>query len=276
MKDSSALVAASAVAATAVAVLTVRRLRRSSSSPRHARPRGGVPRYVLGGGLEISRLVCGLWQVADLERVGGKGLTRAAAIGALEAHRDAGLTTFDMADHYGSAEELIGALDGRFEAMTKWCPKPGPENATRAAVDAAVARARRRMRTSTIRLMQFHTWDYLDGPGYWLEQVMRSPPPPRARTAHTRADHTTRGAVPTISLVPRTRHERAPLARPVHPSPPPRRSWAVAGPLSARCDAPAPAARGAPRDRADWRDELRRGARARRARLGRAARDEPG
>ena len=107
MKDySSALVAASAVAATAVAVLTVRRLRRSSSSPRHARPRGGVPRYVLGGGLEISRLVCGLWQVADLERVGGKGLTRAAAIGALEAHRDAGLTTFDMADHYGSAEEL--------------------------------------------------------------------------------------------------------------------------------------------------------------------------
>ena len=92
------------------------------------------------GSLRVSRLVCGLWQVADLEREGGLGLDREAALAALAQHRAAGLTTLDMADHYGSAEELVGEFGERdaaagaagtadgaapLAALTNWCPSPG-------------------------------------------------------------------------------------------------------------------------------------------------------
>ena len=54
-------------------------------------------------------MVTGLWQVADMERDRGPlDLDRAAE--ALRAYADAGFDTFDMADHYGSAEEIAGQL----------------------------------------------------------------------------------------------------------------------------------------------------------------------
>ncbi len=79
----------------------------------------------------------------------------------------AGLTTFDMADHYGSAEEIVGAFGANdatpIQALTKWVPPPGPSS--RAEVRAAVEKALRRLRTDRIDLLQFHAWSYSD-PSY--------------------------------------------------------------------------------------------------------------
>src|SRR5579859_4781355 len=88
-------------------------------------------RVALGSDLDASRLICGLWQVADLEKYGAT-LDPEKAADALEAYAQAGFDTFDMADHYGSAELITGRLLSRYEttgrplAFTKWCPAPGP------------------------------------------------------------------------------------------------------------------------------------------------------
>src|SRR5690606_26443540 len=64
-------------------------------------------RTTLAPDLEISRIVTGLWQVADMER-GGQRLDPDAAGAALAEYAEAGFDTFDMADHYGSAEKITG------------------------------------------------------------------------------------------------------------------------------------------------------------------------
>eukprot|EP00966_Prymnesium_polylepis_P111152 2571150-Prymnesium_polylepis.2 len=102
-------------------------------------------------------MIVGLWQVADLERDGGQGMDVAAATAALRAHQAEGLTTFDMADHYGSAETLMAGLSDA-QALTKWVPKPGPEHRRPCAIDEAVRRSLGRMRRSQLDLLQFHTW----------------------------------------------------------------------------------------------------------------------
>ena len=61
---------------------------------------------------DVSRIVTGLWQVADMERDGrALDLDRAAAD--MAAYAEAGFDAFDMADHYGSAEDIAG----RFNAL---------------------------------------------------------------------------------------------------------------------------------------------------------------
>src|SRR4051794_39986313 len=90
-------------------------------------------RTELAPGLSISRMVTGLWQVADMER-GGRTLDLEGAADAMAAYAAAGFDTFDMADHYGSAEVIAGTLLARERApggqsstaFTKWCPAPGP------------------------------------------------------------------------------------------------------------------------------------------------------
>ncbi len=137
-----------------------------------------VPRVELGAGFAISRLVTGLWQIADMER-GGRALDLDAAAHAMAPYVDAGLTTFDMADHYGSAEDIAGRFRGRHapgvgvELLTKWVPKPGP--LSREDVRAAVRRSLDRLKTDTIDLLQFHAWNYadpswLDGL-FWLQEL---------------------------------------------------------------------------------------------------------
>jgi aryl-alcohol dehydrogenase-like predicted oxidoreductase/enamine deaminase RidA (YjgF/YER057c/UK114 family) len=121
-------------------------------------------RTVLAPGLEISRIVTGLWQVADMER-GGKALDPVQAAAAMAEYARAGFDTFDMADHYGSAEVITGTLlaDAHHppvRAFTKWCPSPGPMTA--AIVREGVQRALDRLRTSCIELMQFHWWTFED------------------------------------------------------------------------------------------------------------------
>ncbi len=124
-------------------------------------------RTVVAPGLEISRIVTGLWQVADMER-GGTILDPVRGAAALAEYARVGFDTFDMADHYGSAEVITGTLIASAEhppvrAFTKWCPPPGPM--TPATVREGVQRALDRLQTSCIDLMQFHWWTF-DDPRY--------------------------------------------------------------------------------------------------------------
>lgn len=120
------------------------------------------PRIALAPGLEIPRVVTGLWQVADQER-DGRALDREAAARAMADYARAGFDAFDMADHYGSAEDIAGVFLARHAApgaacFTKWCPEPGPM--TREVVRAGVGRSMRRLGVETVDLMQFHWWSF--------------------------------------------------------------------------------------------------------------------
>jgi aryl-alcohol dehydrogenase-like predicted oxidoreductase/enamine deaminase RidA (YjgF/YER057c/UK114 family) len=130
-----------------------------------------VDRRNLAADLSISRVLTGLWQLADMERDGRKiDLDRTAA--AMQPYVDAGLTTFDMADHYGSAEIVAGLFrarvtDARVQLFTKWVPKPG--RISKSDVREAVDRARTRLRVDAIDLLQYHAWNYADPS--WLETL---------------------------------------------------------------------------------------------------------
>ena len=84
---------------------------------------------------------------------------------------DAGLTTFDMADHYGPAEVVAGLFRSRtdrpVQLFTKWVPKPG--EISKADVRAAVERALSRLGVEAIDLLQYHAWNYADPA--WLETL---------------------------------------------------------------------------------------------------------
>ena len=77
-------------------------------------------------------MVTGLWQVADLEK-GGTTLDPEQGADALARYHVAGFTTFDMADHYGSAEIIAGRLLAR---------QPGADSSRRSAQNGVRRRAR--------------------------------------------------------------------------------------------------------------------------------------
>ncbi|HKX09998.1 MAG TPA: aldo/keto reductase [Stellaceae bacterium] len=125
------------------------------------------PRCLLAPGLEISRIVTGLWQIADMER-DGRRVDEAAAATAMADYAAAGFDSFDMADHYGSAELIAGRCarqlgHGKARLFTKWCPEPG--EMTPAVVRAGVQRSLDRLGVETIDLLQFHWWSF-EHPGY--------------------------------------------------------------------------------------------------------------
>jgi aryl-alcohol dehydrogenase-like predicted oxidoreductase/enamine deaminase RidA (YjgF/YER057c/UK114 family) len=135
-----------------------------------------IERRELAPGLTISRVATGLWQVADMER--HATVDSGAAAAALSRYAEAGFTTFDMADHYGSAEQIAGRLHerlgaGRIEVLTKWVPKPGP--VTRDDVRRAVERSLDRLKTPRVDLLQFHAWNYADPRWldclFWLQEL---------------------------------------------------------------------------------------------------------
>ena len=127
----------------------------------------------LAPGLRVSKVITGLWQIADMER-DGREIDLDTAARSMGPYVDAGLTTFDMADHYGSSELIAGLFhtrhaDGRpVQLLTKWVPEPGgtrPEG-----VREAVERALERLQTDRLDLLQFHAWNYAD-PRYLDELV---------------------------------------------------------------------------------------------------------
>ncbi len=126
-----------------------------------------VPRSLLAPGLEIGRIVTGLWQIADMER-GGRRIDLDGAARAMADYVAAGFDTFDMADHYGSAELIAGRCarglgHGKTRLFTKWCPEPG--EMTPEVVRAGVQRSLDRLGVETIDLLQFHWWSF-EHPGY--------------------------------------------------------------------------------------------------------------
>jgi aryl-alcohol dehydrogenase-like predicted oxidoreductase/enamine deaminase RidA (YjgF/YER057c/UK114 family) len=131
-------------------------------------------RIDLAAGLEISRVVTGLWQVADMER-SGRAIDLDGGAAELARYAEAGFDTFDMADHYGSAEDIAGRFNqlvgsGQVKlinrkpvALTKWCPTPGVMGA--ATVRAGIERSLKRLRTTRIDLLQLHWWTF-EHPAY--------------------------------------------------------------------------------------------------------------
>ena len=127
-----------------------------------------MQRTSLSPDLDTCRLLNGMWQVS-----GAHGsIDPVRAVAQMHDYHDAGFTTWDLADHYGPAEDFVGmfrdeleqrrgaaALDG-VQAFTKWVPSPGPM--TREIVAQNVDRARRRMHVEVLDMMQFHWWDYHD------------------------------------------------------------------------------------------------------------------
>ena len=125
---------------------------------------------ILAPGLSISRIVTGLWQIADMER-SGKTLDPETTAKHMNPYADAGLTSFDMADHYGSSEIIAGAFKNnypqgdRISLFTKWVPAPG--KISKEDVRKAVLLALERMQQTSIDLFQFHAWHYPDPS--WLD-----------------------------------------------------------------------------------------------------------
>jgi aryl-alcohol dehydrogenase-like predicted oxidoreductase len=125
-------------------------------------------RFPFAGDLAICRILNGMWQVSGAHGA----IDPARAVEAMFAYHDAGFTTWDLADHYGPAEDLIGNFRRQFatrygtgrlpeiQAFTKWVPHPGAM--TRRVVEDAVAVSLRRMGTDRLDLLQFHWWDYRD------------------------------------------------------------------------------------------------------------------
>jgi len=125
-----------------------------------------LPSYKLAPDLTVCRILNGMWQVA-----GGHGyIDHERAIEDMISYHDSGFTTWDLADIYGPAEDLIGdfrrKLQGlrgkeeldRIQALTKWVPHPG--EITRSAVIENIQKSLNRMNVSSIDLLQFHWWDY--------------------------------------------------------------------------------------------------------------------
>jgi aryl-alcohol dehydrogenase-like predicted oxidoreductase len=123
-------------------------------------------RFPFTANLNICRILNGMWQVS-----GAHGhIDPGHAVEEMFAYHDAGFTTWDLADHYGPAEEFIGAFRRRFaaryggerlseiEAFTKWVPHPGPM--TRSVVEDAIGTSLSRMGVKCLDLLQFHWWDY--------------------------------------------------------------------------------------------------------------------
>ncbi|XP_056689662.1 pyridoxal reductase, chloroplastic isoform X2 [Spinacia oleracea] len=116
--------------------------------------------------VEICRVLNGMWQTSG--RWGR--IDRDNVVESMLRYSDAGLSTFDMADHYGPAEDLYGIFINRVRrerppdvlekvrGLTKWVPSP--VKMTRSFVESNINVSRKRMDVSCLGMLQFHWWDY--------------------------------------------------------------------------------------------------------------------
>ncbi len=125
-------------------------------------------RFQFTADLTMCRILNGMWQVS-----GAHGrIEPGGALDQMFGYHDAGFTTWDLADHYGPAEDFIGEFRRRFaadhgaerlpeiQAFTKWVPRPG--RMTRQVVEEAIGVSLSRMGLECLDLLQFHWWDYGD------------------------------------------------------------------------------------------------------------------
>src|ERR1700720_637553 len=90
-------------------------------------------RFQFTADLGVCRILNGMWQVSGAHGA----IDPARAVEEMFSYHDAGFTTWDLADHYGPAEDFIGAFRRQFatrygakrlseiQAFTKWVPYPG-------------------------------------------------------------------------------------------------------------------------------------------------------
>lgn len=122
----------------------------------------------LNDNMEICQIINGMWQVS-----GSHGrINERDAIKSMRTHVDNGLITWDLADHYGPAEDFIRIfreelkqeeeheLLEKVRFFTKWVPRP--QRITRDIVEEAVHISRERMGMESLDMLQFHWWDYSD------------------------------------------------------------------------------------------------------------------
>jgi aryl-alcohol dehydrogenase-like predicted oxidoreductase len=125
-------------------------------------------RFKFTADLEICRILNGMWQVS-----GAHGYAEPERrVSEMFKYHEAGFTTWDLADHYGPAEDLKSEFRSQFamryghdrlsgiQAFTKWVPHPGPM--TREVVEKAIGISLTRMGVDKLDLLQFHWWDYED------------------------------------------------------------------------------------------------------------------
>jgi aryl-alcohol dehydrogenase-like predicted oxidoreductase len=131
-----------------------------------------VEQYALAHDLNICRILNGMWQVAGVH---GK-INPKSAINDMVEYHTAGLTSWDMADIYGPAEEIFGSFrqkiqsdlgdeeSSKITALTKFVPNP--TTMSYSLVERAIAKSLSRMRVPMIDAVQFHWWDY-ENPNYF-------------------------------------------------------------------------------------------------------------
>ncbi len=128
-----------------------------------------IERAELTPGYSVSRLLKGGWHLA-----GGHGtVDRDNAIKDMAAFVEAGITTFDCADHYIGVEEMIGdfrtaypSLASQVQIHTKFVPdydRLGSVDMNY--VEGIIDRSLRRLKVETLDLVQYYWWD-TDVPGY--------------------------------------------------------------------------------------------------------------
>ncbi len=118
--------------------------------------------------IRICRILNGMWQVSGAH---GK-IDPIKAVDEMFTYVENGFITWDLADHYGPAEDFVGDFRRKFIAkfgkeslskikfFTKWVPRA--ELMTRRLVERSIDRSLRRMDVDSLDLLQFHWWDYND------------------------------------------------------------------------------------------------------------------
>jgi len=122
-----------------------------------------VPTVALRNGLEICRIINGMWQLS-----GSHGqINSDLAIHDMASYVRSGLCTFDMADIYGPAEEIFGnfimqqnSKPNELQALTKLVQVP--RSISYDTINSQVSKSIKKMAVQKLDCLQFHWWDYSD------------------------------------------------------------------------------------------------------------------
>ena len=123
-----------------------------------------VARIALTPGFSVSRIMKGCWHLA-----GGHGdVDRDKAISDMAQFAEAGITTFDCADHYTGVEALIGEfrsnypeLADKIEIQTKFVPDLDVlPTIDRGYITRVIDRSLTRLKVERLDLVQFFWWDF--------------------------------------------------------------------------------------------------------------------